>query len=219
MSNVVSSTGPRRGAIALRRGGAALRRGAFAALFALSPSLAFAHPGHGEAAGLVHGFLHPIGGLDHVLAMVAVGLFAAHLGGRALWAVPATFVALMAAGGALGMAGLVLPHVELGIAASVVALGAAVALRQVRWPLAAAMAMVGAFAVFHGFAHGAEMPESASGLAYAAGFMAATALLHAAGIGLGFAMERLAMERAPRLGQALGALVAIAGVGLLAGAL
>ncbi|WP_246519810.1 HupE/UreJ family protein [Ancylobacter lacus] len=196
-----------------------LRRSGLAALFALSPSLAFAHPGHGEAAGLVHGFLHPVSGIDHVLAMVAVGLFAAHLGGRALWAVPASFVVLMAAGGALGMAGLALPHVELGIAASVIALGAAVALRSVRWPLAAAMAMVGAFAVFHGFAHGAEMPESASGLAYGAGFMAATALLHAAGIAFGFAIERLAMERAPRLGQAVGALVAIAGVGLLAGAL
>lgn len=194
-----------------------LLRTSLTALLALSPSLAFAHPGHGEAVGFAHGFMHPIGGLDHVLAMVAVGIFAANLGGRALWAVPATFVALMAVGGVLGMSGVEVPFVEIGIAASVIVLGAVVALRATNWPLGAAMAMVGAFAVFHGFAHGAEMPADASGLAYAAGFMAATAALHAVGVGAGLAIGGIGRAHAPRLTEALGALVAVAGLGLLAG--
>lgn len=193
-----------------------LRRAALAAGFALSPALAFAHPGHGDAAGLVHGFMHPIGGLDHVLAMVAVGIFAAQLGGRAIWAVPATFVALMAVGGAAGMAGIDVPFVELGIALSIVVLGGAVALGAKNWPLGAAMAMVGFFAVFHGHAHGAEMPADASGLEYAAGFMAATALLHAIGIGVGLAIGKVGAS-APRVTQAVGAVVAVAGLGLLSG--
>ncbi|MDF2995442.1 MAG: HupE/UreJ protein [Xanthobacteraceae bacterium] len=191
-------------------------RTALAALLALSPTLAFAHPGHGDTVGFVHGFMHPIGGLDHVLAMVAVGIFAANLGGRALWAVPASFVALMAVGGALGMSGLNVPFAEIGIAASVIVLGGVVALRSANWPLGAAMAMVGAFAIFHGFAHGAEMPADASGLDYAAGFLVATALLHAAGIGVGLAIGRIGTN-APRFSQALGAVVAVAGVGLLVG--
>lgn len=191
-------------------------RATLAAALALSPTLAFAHPGHGEAVGFAHGFLHPLSGLDHVLAMVAVGIFAANLGGRALWAVPASFVALMAAGGALGMSGVEVPFVEIGIAASVIVLGSVVALRATNWPLGAAMAMVGAFAIFHGYAHGAEMPANASGLNYAAGFLAATALLHAAGIGAGITIGRIGAG-APRFTQALGAVVAVAGVGLLTG--
>jgi urease accessory protein len=183
---------------------------AAAAVFA--PTAALAHPGHGDALGFAHGFLHPVGGLDHVLAMVAVGLFAANLGGRALWAVPASFMALMAAGGALGMAGFGLPYVETGIALSVLVLGAVVALGA-RWPVGAAMALVGAFAIFHGHAHGAEMPPDASGAAYAAGFVAATGLLHLAGIAIGLAVRSVAVRR---LG---GAAVALAGVALLAGAI
>jgi len=193
-----------------------LKRGGLATLLALSPSLAFAHAGHGEAIGFAHGFWHPVGGLDHVLAMVAVGIFAANLGGRALWAVPATFVALMAAGGAFGMYGVAMPFVEIGIAASVIVLGGAVALGWRNWPLGAAMALVGFFAVFHGHAHGAEMPADASAFAYAAGFMLATALLHVAGIGAGIAIGKVGTD-APRLAQGLGAAVAMAGVGLLAG--
>jgi urease accessory protein len=193
-----------------------LLRTTVAALLALSPTLALAHPGHGDPLGFSHGFMHPLTGLDHVLAMVAVGIFAASLGGRALFAVPASFVALMAAGGALGMAGVELPFVEVGIAASVIVLGSAVASGWKRWPLGAAMAMVGAFAVFHGFAHGAEMPANASGLDYAAGFLLATALLHAAGIGAGLAIGRIGAD-APRFSRALGAVVAVAGLGLLAG--
>jgi urease accessory protein len=162
----------------------ALRIGAL--FVALAPTMAFAHPGH-DGAGLVDGFLHPLGGVDHIVAMVAVGLLAARLGGRALWLVPASFVAAMAAAGLAGMAGVGLPYVEAGITLSVVVLGAVVALR-LTMPVAAAMALVAFFAVFHGYAHGIEMPETASGLAYGAGFVAATALLHGIGIGLGLTL-------------------------------
>ncbi|QIB34499.1 HupE/UreJ family protein [Ancylobacter pratisalsi] len=209
MSNVISS------ASRLSRHTA---RAALAGVFALSPALAFAHTGVGDAHGFAHGFMHPVGGLDHVLAMVAVGIFAASLGGRALWAVPATFVALMAVGGALGMAGIGLPFVELGIALSIVVLGGAVALGARNWPLGAAMAMVGFFALFHGHAHGAEMPADTSGIAYAAGFMAATATLHLVGIAAGITLGRAGDARAPRLTRALGAIVAVAGLGILSGA-
>ncbi len=150
---------------------------------ALVPTVAFAHPGH-EGPGLAAGFLHPLGGVDHIIAMVAVGLLAARLGGRALWLVPASFV------GTMTVAGLGLPYVETGIALSVVVLGA-VAAFGVAMPVAAAMGLVAFFAVFHGYAHGAEMPETASGLAYGAGFVAATALLHGVGIGLGLMIGRV----------------------------
>ena len=191
-------------------------RGALAAILALSPTLAFAHVGVGDAHGFSHGFVHPIGGIDHVLAMVAVGMFAATLGGRALWAIPASFIVMMAVGGALGMMGVNVPFVELGIATSVIVLGSAVALRWTNWPLGATTAMVGFFALFHGFAHGAEMPAGASGATYAAGFMLATALLHMVGIGVGIALGKIGAN-APRVTQGLGALVAVAGVGLLTG--
>jgi urease accessory protein len=150
---------------------------------ALTPTLAFAHPGH-DGVSLVHGFAHPLGGIDHIAAMVAVGLLAARIGGRALWLVPASFLAAMTLAGAAGMAGFGLPYVETGILLSVVVLGAIVALR-VTMPVAAAMGLVAFFAVFHGYAHGAEMPDAASGMAYGAGFVVATALLHALGVGLG----------------------------------
>src|ERR1700674_3253052 len=161
----------------------ALRLSAAAAL-ALIPAVASAHPGHEGSAGLVHGFMHPLGGIDHILAMVAVGLIAARLGGRALWLVPASFVATMAVAGLAGMAGIGLAHAEAGIALSLLVLGATIALR-LTMPVAAAMALVGFFAIFHGYAHGAEMPETVSGLAYGAGFLAATVLLHGLGIALG----------------------------------
>jgi urease accessory protein len=185
-----------------------------AAAFILVPSLALAHPGHGAAPDMLHGFLHPLGGLDHVLAMVAVGLFAVQLGGRALWLVPGSFVATMAAAGLLGMTGFEVPYVEIGIALSVVVLGAAIALR-LTMPVAAAMALVAFFAVFHGYAHGAEMPDTASGFAYGAGFVAATAILHSAGIALGFVIGRAAS--AQRLARIGGAATALVGAALLAG--
>src|SRR5580704_17252660 len=153
------------------------------------PTIAAAHPGHDGAPGFIHGFLHPLGGLDHILAMVAVGLFAARLGGRALWLVPASFVAAMAAAGFAGMAGFALPHVEAGIALSILVLGAAIAF-DTTMPVAAAMGLVAFFAVFHGYGHGAEMPETASGLAYGGGFLAAAAALHVAGISIGLLIGR-----------------------------
>lgn len=189
----------------------------FAAL-ALSavPSVALAHTGVGDTQGFMRGFSHPIGGLDHVLAMVAVGMFAAYLGGRALWLVPATFVLMMAVGGALGIAGAPVPFVELGIAASVIVLGLAVAL-QWHVPTAAAAALAGFFAIFHGHAHGAEIPAGVSGLEYALGFMFATAVLHAvgAGIGLGFSQVGARISRAAL--QAGGGAMALAGVAILTG--
>jgi urease accessory protein len=184
----------------------------------LVPTAALAHPGLGDAHGFVQGFAHPLGGLDHVLAMVTVGIFAWQLGGRALWLVPASFVLAMAAGGALAMLGVPVPLVELGIATSVIVLGAVVAL-GVKAPLAIAMGLVGLFAIFHGHAHGSEMPLDASGSAYGAGFVLATALLHVAGIALGVAIGRIgdAYGRAAyRLG---GAFVVLAGVALLTHAL
>ena len=189
---------------------------ALALVAALAPSLAFAHTGVGDTAGFSHGFLHPLTGLDHVLAMVMVGIFAWQLGGRALWLVPTTFVTLMAVGGTLGVAGIGVPFVEAGIALSVIVLGAIVALR-VRAPIAVAMAVVGLFAIFHGHAHGAEMPESAAGIAYGLGFMLATALLHTAGIGLGFLIGWVGERKGPIVVRTAGAAAALAGVAILAG--
>jgi urease accessory protein len=183
----------------------------------LLPTMAMAHTGVGAAGGFAHGFWHPVTGLDHVLAMLLVGVLAWQLGGRALWLVPATFVLVMAAGGALAVAGLALPLVELGIALSVVVLGAAVAF-GIRAPVAVAMGVAGLFAIFHGHAHGAEMPGDASGLAYGIGFMIATAALHLAGLGLGY-LVGAAGERYAVLVRSAGGLAAIAGVAILTGAL
>ncbi len=191
----------------------------FATLAAVLIALAgpaFAHTGHGNVAGFTHGFMHPIDGLDHLLAMVAVGLYAALLGDRALWAVPATFVAVMAIGGALGMAGVGLRYAEIGIALSVIVLGLSIALR-LPLPTLIAMALVGLFAVFHGHAHGDEMPQDVSAPAYAAGFMLATALLHCAGIALGLLVGRFGAQGGWRIAQAAGGAMALAGVAILAG--
>ena len=189
---------------------------ALAALAALVPSVASAHTGVGATAGFAHGFLHPLTGLDHVLAMVMVGVFACQLGGRALWLVPATFVGVMALGGALGVAGIGVPFVETGIALSVIVLGAVVALR-VKAPTALAMAVVGLFAIFHGHAHGSEMPENAAGAAYGLGFMLATPLLHTAGIGMGVLLGWATERKGALVTRAAGAAAAVAGVALLAG--
>jgi urease accessory protein len=180
---------------------------------ALVPTAALAHPAIGGASGFAHGFMHPLSGLDHELAMILVGLFAYQLGGRALWALPATFVSVMALGGALGAMGVALPFVEIGIALSVIVLGIVVAL-GVRAPLAIAMAATGFFAIFHGHAHGTEMPLAASGLTFGLGFMLATALLHGAGIGLGYALG--ASPFSQNAYRVAGGLSAIAGAVLLA---
>ncbi len=172
---------------------------------------AFAHPGHLETQGLASGFLHPLSGIDHILVMIAVGVMAAQMGGRGLYLLPASFLAMMVLGGGYGMIGFGLPLVEVMIALSVLVMGVGVAMHW-RLPVALAMAVVGGFAVFHGFAHGAEMPRAASGFGYGAGFVFATAALHLVGVALGFALQSL-----PRLQRASGVLMTAAGVGLLAG--
>lgn len=188
-----------------------------AALFFL-PSAALAHTGHGETSGFFHGFGHPVGGLDHILAMVLVGILAWQVGGRALYVIPASFVLLMAAGGALGMAGIDVPFVEIGIALSIVVFGLAVAF-GVKAPTAALATLVGLFAIFHGHAHGAEMPEDSAGLAYGIGFMLATALLHAAGIGLGSLLAKIGKARGSALVRATGGAAAVLGLAVLTGVL
>ncbi len=145
---------------------------------------AFAHVEAGQSSGFLTGLLHPISGLDHVLAMVAVGLWGAQLGAPAIWLLPVAFPLAMAIGGFLGLLGIPLPGVEAGIAASAILLGAAVMMER-RFPLYAAAALVGFFAIFHGHAHGTELPPGESGLLYSLGFVVATGCLHAIGIAIG----------------------------------
>ncbi len=175
----------------------------------LMPALALAHVGQGDlSGGFVAGFEHPILGLDHVVAMVAVGLWGAQLGPPAIWVLPVTFPLVMAFGGLLGGLGVELPGVEIGIATSAVVLGAMVTLAM-RPPLWVAGVLVGLFAIFHGYAHGAELPESANPLTYALGFVVATGSLHLVGITLGLANR---WSWGTRSLQAGGALIAVCGV-------
>lgn len=175
------------------------------------PGAALAHTGQGHIGSLSGGLLHPVAGLDHVLAMVAVGLLAAHLGGRALAALPLAFMAMMLLAGAVAVAGLPLPLVEFGIVASVIVLGALIASSR-SVPMALALGLTAVFAVFHGHAHGSEMPATASGLLYATGFVSATAALHLAGIGLGLTLGRFAPSAALRCA---GVAIAVTGAGLV----
>ena len=145
---------------------------------------AFPHPQKGESVGFLTGFRHPISGLDHVLAMVAVGLWGAQLGAPAIWILPVAFPMVMAIGGTLGLMGVPLPGIEYGIALSALLLGLAV-LFEIRPPLGLAAALVGFFAIFHGHAHGTELPPGQSALLYSIGFVMATGCLHALGIGIG----------------------------------
>jgi urease accessory protein len=179
----------------------------------LAPSVASAHPGHVEDGSLLGGFIHPFGGIDHLLAMTAVGLFAANLGGRALWAVPTTFVAVMALGGVFGAAGVSLPFTETAIALSVLVFGFVISSGMTP-PVPAAIALVGIFAVFHGHAHGTEMPAGVSGVVYGFGFMVATALLHGLGITLGLAIGRFDEAPRRRAMQTCGVAIALIGAGL-----
>jgi urease accessory protein len=186
-----------------------------ALLVALGATAALAHEGEVAGGGFATGFLHPILGWDHVAAMVAVGLWGAFLGPPAIWLLPVTFPLVMALGGALGVAGVTIPGIEFGIAASALVIGAAIVLAW-RPPLVVAAVVVGFFAIFHGHAHGTEMPGAASPLAYAAGFVLGTGLLHLAGIALG----TLARSSPGRLAvQAMGGLIALAGLGFLTGAI
>ena len=182
----------------------------------LAPTAALAHPAVGGTSGFMHGFMHPLSGLDHQLAMIMVGIFAYQLGGRALWLVPFTFVAVMAFGGFLGIAGGQVPFVELGIALSVIVLGAVVAF-GVKAPVAVAMAVVGLFAIFHGHVHGSEMPLDVAGATYGAGFMLATALLHLVGIFIGFLIGMTSKTLGDNVYRLAGGLASVAGVALLLG--
>jgi len=179
---------------------------AFAAAVALASPAAFAHIGN-HADGFTHGFTHPFGGLDHLLAMVAIGLWALQQGGRARYALPLTFMASMAAGFGLGLGGIDLPYTETGIALSVLALGLAIAL-SLKPGLGLALPVTALFALCHGYAHGAEMPEGAAVLLYAAGMLLGTGLLHGAGL-LAARYARLPLLRAA------GAATAAAGLALL----
>jgi urease accessory protein len=185
------------------------------ALF-LAPTAALAHVGIGNTSGVMHGFIHPLTGLDHQLAIILVGVFAYQLGGRALWLVPLTFVAAMALGGFLGVAGIPVPFVEIGIALSVIVLGGGVAF-GVKAPVALAMGAVGLFAIFHGHAHGSEMPLDAPGFEYGIGFMLATAVLHAVGIGIGILVGMTSRVLGKNVYRVAGGLASAAGLALLLG--
>jgi urease accessory protein len=183
-----------------------------AALLTGAVTPAFAHMDAGPTSSFAAGFGHPLSGLDHMTVMIAVGLWAALKGGKAIWAWPAAFVAVMLAGGVLGMLHVPVPFVEPSILASVVALGLLVAL-AVDLPVSAGVAIIGVFALFHGYAHGAEVPENAAGLEYMGGFALATIILHGVGVtaGLGLGLKLRSLVRAA------GAACAAVGAGLAFG--
>jgi len=190
------------------------RRFAWALLLlgALLPRVALAHAAGGEAgAGFFAGFLHPITGIDHVLAMFAIGLWGSQLGMPGIWVLPVAFPLVMSFGGALGIAGVPLPGTEIGIAISVIALGSVIAL-SLRPPLPVALGLAAFFAIFHGHAHGAELPHQASAITYCAGFVLATGLIHLSGIAVGLVIH---LPRGPVLVRAGGCAIALAGVWLL----
>ncbi len=165
----------------LRSGASRISAVLFLLLYA---PMAHAHVNKHEAAGFFSGLKHPVSGLDHVIAMIAVGLWGAQLGAPAVWMLPVAFPMVMAFGGMLALMGVHLPGVEIGIAASAILLGAAV-LFELRPKLPVACALVGLFAIFHGHAHGTELPPDASGLLYSMGFVLATGCLHGVGITIG----------------------------------
>jgi urease accessory protein len=176
---------------------------------------AFAHTGVGaHGHGFAAGFLHPLMGLDHMLAMLGVGVWAAQLGKRATWLVPAAFVAVMIAGAGLALSGIAMPMVEFGIAGSVLVIGGLIALGT-RLPVGVAVSLVGLFALFHGHAHGTELPGFAHPAAYGAGFVIATALLHVAGVGVAVAVRKHAAKLSFRVA---GAAMALVGGSMLLGA-
>jgi urease accessory protein len=188
---------------------------------ALLMALVFSASAHAHAdaatlaGGFATGFMHPVLGWDHVVAMVAVGLWGAFLGERAVWTLPVVFPVVMAGGGVLGLLGVPLPFVEVGIALSAVVIGAMIA-TATRPPLWVAAIVVGAFAIFHGYAHGAELPQAANPLLYTAGFMVATGLLHVGGIVLGLAIR---WPTGTQIVRGLGALISLVGLGFLTGTL
>jgi len=177
----------------------------------LLPLTAGAHQEKGTVWGFTSGFLHPLTGLDHITAMVAVGLWGAFLGAPAMWVLPVVFPVVMAFGGALGVLGVPIPGVETGIALSSLILGICVAF-AVRPPLWVAALIVGTFAIFHGHAHGAEMPHAANAMTYAIGFVVATGLLHLCGIAFGLLVRWPWGQKLVRVG---GVAIALVGFGFL----
>lgn len=176
----------------------------------LIPTMVYAHDGNVlPLGGFLNGLIHPVLGYDHLLAMLSVGILSAQIGGRAIWTVPATFVSVMALGGALGLIDIGLPSTEMGIAASLVILGSIIAAER-RLPILLAMAGVGFFAIFHGYAHGAEMPQTAEPVAYATGFLTGTALIHIAGVVIGDIAKHY--PRGPIVLRVGGSLIAIVGI-------
>lgn len=184
-------------------------------LTSLAPALVLAHTGEGAVGGFISGLMHPVFGPDHVIAMVAVGLWGAFLGMPALWILPVVFPMVMAMGGVLGIYGVPIPAVEIGIATSAIVLGGSVALAA-RPPLWVAAIVVGIFAIFHGHAHGAELPDAANPLAYSMGFVLSTGLLHLSGIAFGLLVRWPAGRIAVRSG---GLLISLLGCLFLARAL
>jgi urease accessory protein len=194
---------------------ASMRTLPLATLLLLAPASALAHSAGGSAgAGFLTGFLHPLGGIDHVLAMLAVGMWGAQLRKPAIWLLPVAFPQVMALGGVAGILGVPMVGIEIGIALSVIVLGSMIALDQ-RPPLWAALAIVSFFAVFHGYAHGAELPGKSGAVAYSAGFVVATGLIHLTGIGIGLVVK---LPRGVAMLRAGGSAIAAAGL-FLAGQL
>jgi urease accessory protein len=183
-------------------------------LLVLAAAPALAHEQSGQAAGFLTGLKHPVSGLDHVLAMISVGLWGAQLGAPAVWLLPVVFPMVMASGGFLGLLGVPVPGTEVGIALSAILLGLMVAF-EAKPPVWVAASLVGFFGIFHGYAHGTELPAGENALLYSVGFVIATGCLHAIGIGIGAAHRWSAGKIALR---AAGACVALAGVYFLWGA-
>lgn len=182
-------------------------------ILGIAASPAWAHEAHGLANGFIAGLLHPVTGLDHLLAMVAVGIWGAFLGRPLIWQLPVAFPLVMVLGGVLGIAGVEVPYVEAGIALSVVVLGTVIALR---WsaPAALAVTIIAVFAIFHGYAHGTELPQAAAPQSYAAGFVICTGMLHLAGIALGLL---IGVRGGVALLRGTGATIALAGGWILLG--
>lgn len=194
-----------------------LRSAILALALSLIPSAAYAHDGSPVPfGGFLSGLVHPVLGYDHLLAMLSVGILSAQIGGRAIWTVPATFVCVMAIGGGLGLIDIGLTSTELGIAASLVLLGLIIVAER-KLPVLLAMAGVGFFAIFHGYAHGTEMPTTAEPFLYAFGFLTGTALIHVAGVVMGDIAKHY--ERGKLILRAGGGLISLIGVLFIAGVL
>lgn len=186
------------------------------ALLAAFPEAAIAHTGIGAIHGFFHGFVHPLSGADHLVAMLMVGVLAYQLGGRALWLLPIAFISVMTIGAALGVAGVLVPFVEISILLSCIALGILVSL-GLRLPVGLATATVSVFAVFHGYAHGSEIPENIGGLTYAASFISATSMLHVLGVAGGMLLDKSSVSYGDVAVRSTGVVAILVGAILLSG--